>query len=199
MDRRKFLAEMGGWSLAALLGTLEFGDREAKADGGGFVSPGFQRKVVPGACIQASTDTEKTLAAVLDTVVPGAETDPEGTAGAVEACSLNVLLDSTFPFLQYADLFAGMIDQISQDLHGSPFLALAYPQRIEVLVAAVDKVPLLRLAYRAIRSAFFGGAYNGIGLDYVGYPGPNLGYRHIAEFSFRAPVCEELTADGRMP
>ena len=135
----------------------------------------------------------------LDTVVPGPQTDPEGSPGAVEACSLNVLLDSTFPFLQYADLFAGMIDQISNDTHGSPFIALPYQQRIDVLVAAVDKVPLLRLAYRAIRSAFFGGAYNGIGLDYVGYPGPNLGYRSIPEFSFRKAVCQELTADGRMP
>ena len=76
---------------------------------------------------------------------------------------------------------------------------MPYQQRIDVLVAAVDKVPLLRLAYRAIRSAFFGGAYNGIGLDYVGYPGPNLGYRSIPEFSFRKAVCQELTADGRMP
>lgn len=54
-----------------------------------------------------------------------------------------------------------------------------------MLVRAEDKLPLLRLAYRAIRSAFYGGAYNGVGLDYLGYPGPNLGYRHLPECSFR--------------
>ena len=70
---------------------------------------------------------------------------------------------------------------------------------MDVLVAVQETMPLLRLAYRAIRSAFFGGAYNGVGLDYVGYPGPNLGYRHVPEFSFRTPVCQELTTDGRMP
>jgi len=194
-----FLQTMSGWSLGALLAAMQASDRQARADGVGYVSPGFQRKPVPGACIQPQTSTEQTLAAVLDTVVPGPQTDPEGSPGALEACSLNVLLDSTFPFLQYADLFAGMIDQISIDAHGVPFVALAYAQRLEVLAAAAEKIPLLRLAYRAIRSAFFGGAYNGVGLDYVGYPGPNLGYRHVPECSFRTPVCQELTSDGRMP
>ncbi len=194
MNRRQFFERMGGWSLATLLSAVA-----ARADDAPYETPGFLRKPVPGACLQPGTDTEKTLAAVLDAIVPGPTTDPEGTAGAVEACSLNVLLDATFPFLHYADMFATIIDGQAQDLHGAPFLQLTQDQRVDVLVAVQDTVPLLRLAYRAIRSAFFGGAYNGIGLDYVGYPGPNLGYRHVPEFSFRAPVCQELTADGRMP
>lgn len=194
MDRRRFMERMGGWSLATLLSAVA-----ARADEAEFATPGFLRPPVPNACIPAATDTERTLTAVLDAIVPGPQTDPEGTPGAVEACSLNVLLDATFPFLQYADMFATIIDSQSQDLHGGPFLSLTQDQRVDVLVAVQDTLPLLRLAYRAIRSAFFGGAYNGVGLDYVGYPGPNLGYRHIPESSFRAPVCRELTTDGRMP
>jgi len=197
MDRRDFLRTAGGGALATILQAVAGGF--AKAAGTGFAGLPFARDPLPGACLLPLGDVQATLAAMLDTVVPGPTTDPEGTAGALEACSMNILLDGSFPFRQYADLFALALDGIASDAHGAAFVELAYPQRLDVLMTAQEQLPMLRLAFKAVRSAFFGGAYNGVGLRYVGYPGPNLGWRHVPEASFRAPVCRERTEAGCMP
>jgi hypothetical protein len=199
LDRRKFLARCGRWSVAVLLGSIGYHLGRAEEGLDEFTSPGFPRPPLPGACLEPVGTLEKTLAAVVDTVVPGTTTDPEGHPGALESCALNLLLDDFYPFRSYASLIVSLVDAIGQQLHASTFLDADYQQRLEVLIKAQEDLPVLRLAYRAIRSAFYGGAYNGIGLDFVGYPGPNLGYRHLPEASFRLPVCKELTEDGWMP
>jgi len=168
-------------------------------EGGEFESPGFMRPVVPGACVQPSTPAEKTLAAMVDTVVPGGGTDPDGSPGALEACAMNLLQDDFYPFKAYATVIAALMDQLAQDGYGKDFVGLPYDQRLAVVVKSQESLPVLRLAYRAIRSAYYGGAYNGVGLDELGYPGPNLGYRHIKEASFRVQVCKEMTGEGWMP
>jgi hypothetical protein len=193
LDRRRFLKEAGAWALGMLAGAAAL-DRSALAD-----PRVYPRAPLPGACVVAGTDAERTLAALLDTVVPGADADPTGAPGALDACALNLLLDDAYPFRGYAPLIATLMDQTATKAHGKPFVELAYEQRLDVLVRAEDTLPLLRLAYRAIRSAFYGGAYNGVGLDYLGYPGPTLGYRHLADFSFRRPVCREASATGWLP
>ena len=194
-SRRRFFETAGAWSLRLLCGSVAFRAAAAAADG----KLPFGRAVVPGACIPPGTTTEITLASILDTVVPGQSTDPDGAAGAVEACAMNLLVDDAYPFRGYADLLVGLMDSLSVAKGGEAFVALDYDARLEVLVEAQEVLPLLRLAYRAIRSAFYGGAYNGVGLSYVGYPGPNLGYRHLPEFSFRKPVCKERSDTGWMP
>lgn len=196
LDRREFLREMGTWSLGLLVGGAAM---EARSNAGGFVSRGFGRPPLPGACIQPETTTEKTLAAVLDTVVPGKETDPDGDPGALEACAMNLMVDEYYPFRSYADLFAALFDQLSTGDFGKAFVDLDFEQRLSIVVKVQEQMPLLRLAYKAIRSAFYGGSYNGVGLDFLGYPGPNLGYRHVPESSFRKPVCKERTEKGWMP
>jgi hypothetical protein len=195
MDRRDFLRHSGAWALGTMLGAVA----ESVARASEWTFQGFSRPALPGACLPAGSDVEKTLAAILDTVVPGPSSDPDGSPGAVEACAMNLLLDDFFPFRQYAGFFAGMADQLANDAHAVPFASLPLPQRVEVLVQAQEMLPLLRLAFRAIRSAFFGGAYNGVGFDYVGYPGPNLGWRHVELCSFRRAVCRERTTTGWMP
>ncbi len=197
MDRRDFLRAAGSGALAAILQAVAGG--WAKAAEAGFAGLPFARDPLPGACLLPLGDVQATLAAMLDTVVPGPATDPEGTAGALEACSMNILLDGSFPFRQYADLFAMALDGIAAEAHGGTFVELAYPQRLDVLMTAQEQLPMLRLAFKAVRSAFFGGAYNGVGLRYVGYPGPNLGWRHVPEASFRVAVCRERTDTGWMP
>jgi len=196
MERREFFRKSGGWALGIVLGSVA--ESLARADQA-WTFAGFARPALPGACLPPVTDVEKTLAAVLDTVVPGKESDPEGAPGAVEACAMNILLDGYFPFKPYTDFFANVVDQLAGDAYGKPFAQLPLPQRVEVLVQAQDSLPLLRLAFRAIRSAFFGGAYNGLGFDYVGYPGPNVGWRHLPESSFRRAMCKERTETGWMP
>jgi hypothetical protein len=196
LGRRAFLYKACIWSAGAAM--AGFATRLA-GDECGFTSPGFSRPVLPNACIRTATDTEHTLALLVDTVVPGPETDPDGAPGALESCASNLLADDYYPFRAYAESLASIINVQAQGDFGKPFAELAYKQRLSVLVAAQESLPILRMVYRAIRSAFFGGAYNGVGLSYLGYPGPNLGYRHIPEASFRRAVCRELTTTGWMP
>jgi len=198
MDRRTFLAESGCWSLGVILGSLA-GSRALQAAEATFIAPPFGRKPLPGACMQPGDKVEKTLAAVLETVVPGKATDPDGEPGAVEACALGVLMDSSFPFRPYASILATVLDNLAITRGGTVFAKASADDRIAVLLQAQEQLPMLRLAFRAVRAAFFGGAYNGVGFDYVGYPGPNLGYRHLPQCSFRKPVCKEMTDTGWLP
>ena len=164
-----------------------------------FNSPGFTRTPLPGACLQPETETEKILAAVVDTVIPGADLDPDQAPGGMDSCALNLLFDDYYPFRAQAGVLASLMNLVSQGEYSKNFLEITYEQRIQVLLKAEEEMPILRLAYRAIRSAFYGGAYNGVGLEYLKYPGPNLGYRHIPQASFRKPVCKEMTETGWMP
>ncbi len=197
IDRREFMARLGRWSLGVVVSAAS--PRLLWAEGGGFKSPGFPRTPVPGACLEPATAVEKTLAAIVDTVVPGPDSDPEGAPGALEACAMNLLADDFYPFKTYAGIITSMMDQLGFANHNGAFVDLTYEQRLAVLVEAQQTLPVLTLAFRAIRSAFYGGAYNGVGLDFLEYPGPNLGYRHLAEASFRKAVCEEMTDTGWMP
>lgn len=201
VERRRFLSDLGGWALRTLVGGVALSHAAARADDPRFRTPGFTRKPLPGGCITPAGPVEQGLAAILDTVVPGPETDPSGDPGALEACAMNLMVDSAYPFRQYASTFVGIVDSLAHDGAGGPtvFADLSHEARLAVLVEAQEVLPILRLAFRAIRSAFYGGAYNGVGLDLLGYPGPNLGYRHIREASFRVPVCTELTATGSLP
>jgi hypothetical protein len=195
-DRRTFLKKMGQTVVGLLIAAAGAGAVKAAGE---FLSPGFTRPSLPNACMQPVGIVEETLAAMVDTLIPGPDTDPDGTPGGLESCAINLLLDDQYPFREQAQALAGLMDLLSLSNHGSSFIDLTYENRVDILVKVQEEMPLMRLAYRAIRSAFYGGAYNGIGLDYLGYPGPNLGYRHIPEASFRRPVCKEKTETGWMP
>ena len=201
--RRELLCGMGAaGALGALgaLGPLAAVSRalrlaRAAGDGAGYPAP-----PIPGACVAPQSATQETLVALLQAVVPGPELDPDGAPGAVEACALNLMVDGFYPFREAAPLIVGLLDELSRRGHGgATFVELQPAQREEILAQAQEQLGLIRLAYRAIRSAFYGGAYNGVGLAYLGYPGPNLGYRHMEPCSFRAPVCTERTSEGWMP
>lgn len=201
LDRRQFLKRSGRWAMGVLLaagggyGLIRAGQDDFEP----FAAPPFPRPPLDGACLQPVTDAEKVLAAVVDTVVPGSETDPTGDPGALEACALNLMLDEFYPFKTYADLIVTVVNQAAQNQYQDTFLAGTYEQRLAVLLDAQEALPVLRLAFRAIRSAFYGGAYNGVGLTYVNYPGPNLGFRHLPEFSFGKAMSQEESDTGWMP
>ncbi len=195
-DRRAFLHKMGGWSLGLLLGSMAAQQVLSASE---FQSPGFTRAPLPNACMTPEGETEQILAEVVNTIVPGAEIDPTGAPGGLDACAVNMLLDGNYPFKEQAAALATLMDLTAKGEYQKTFLECSYDQRLQVLLQAELSMPLLTMAYRAIRSAFFGGAYNGVGLDYMKYPGPNLGYRHIEECSFRRAVCQEMTKDGWMP
>jgi hypothetical protein len=200
LDRRTFLSRCGQWSLGVLLAAAGYHVGRADEDGlEPFVAPPFPRPPLAGACLQPVTDVEKVLAAVVDTVVPGGDSDPAGDPGALEACALNLMLDEYYPFKGYADLIVTVVNQAAQPEFQTDFLGATYEQRLQVLLGAQEALPVLRLAFRAIRSAFYGGAYNGVGLTYVNTPGPNLGFRHLPEFSFGQAMSAEVSDTGWLP
>ena len=92
LSRRKFMKH----SLGFLLATAAYGS--GLAETAKYASPGWTRPILEGACLQASSEAERTLAAVVDTVVPGPSLDPDGDPGGLEACSLNLMFDEYYPF-----------------------------------------------------------------------------------------------------
>ena len=152
-----------------------------------------------GACHQAVTTEEKTVAAIVDTVVPGRQSDPEGDPGAIDSCAVNLIYDEFWPFVSALPLILSLVNNLASDLHSKTFLECDLKQRTQVLAQAETKLPLIRLAYRFIRSAFYAVNFNMVGAGYLSWPGPNLGYLDHEEFSFRKPVSKELTKDGNLP
>lgn len=156
-------------------------------------------KPLEGACHLPTTDEEKVVAAIVDTVVPGADSDPDGLPGAPESCALNLIYDAFYPFVQVMPALLLIVQQLSDNDYNKKFIDLDLDERTKVLQKAEETLPLIRLAYRFIRSAFYASTYNYRGGNYLRWPGPNLGYTDHPEFSFGKAVSKELTRDGNLP
>jgi len=152
-----------------------------------------------GACFEPSSEEERVIALLVDTVVPSAATDPDGVPGALDCCALNLIYDAFFPFQDYLGLIIPALKALAEQDFGRAFVDCDLEQRTEVLRQAEETVPIIRLAYRFIRSTFYGAAYTMRGTEYMGWPGPNLGYLDHPELSFREALADELTDDGNLP
>ena len=145
------------------------------------------------------TDDQHVVAAIIDTVVPGAETDPSGAPGALEAGALNLIYDRFYPALDYLDSVIFLVERTAIQEFSASFEDLDLEQRQQVLLAAQETLPFLRHLYRFIKSVFFADLHGGVGSDYVDFPGPNLGYVEHPDFSFRRPMSQEKSDDGNLP
>ncbi len=197
-SRRDFLQTAGkatfGTALAAALFHGALGELYAKVR-----YPRPDHEPVKGACAQPVSDEEKTVAAVVDTVVPGPESDPDGYPGALDSCALNLIYDEFYPFVSALPFLLAMVNKKADNKYSVKFVALDLAKRTEILKEAEDALPLMRLAYRFIRSAFYAANYNMVGAKHFGWPGPNLGYVEHADFTFGRAVSKELTKDGNLP
>jgi hypothetical protein len=198
IDRRAFLrlASGGtvGTALAALLCRGPFGQALASVE---YPQPDHQP--LEGACVEAQSAEERTVAAIVDTIVPGRTSDPAGGPGALDSCALNLIYDDFFPFASNLPLILPLVDGLATDLFAKPFVDCALGERTEVLRRAEEMLPFIRLAYRFIRSTVYAGNYNYVGTTYLDWPGPNLGYVDHPDFSFGEPLSDELTLDGNLP
>lgn len=199
MDRRRFLSLVaqtciGGSTLGAVLaGKNALGDEPPPYPGG------FTREATPGFAAEPETDKQRTVAAIVDTVVPGPESDPAGGPGALEAGALNLIYDRFYPAWDYLDSVVVLVDHTARQEFSATFEELELEQREQVLLEAQELLPFLRHLYRFIRGVFFADLHSGTGSDYLGFPGPNLGYIEHPDFSFRRPMSEELSDDGNLP
>ena len=184
LSRREFIVRIGKYSLILALPLPGCG------------SPA--KKESAPACLAALTHEEKTFSALADTVVPGGKSDPSGAPGAVEACALNLIYDDKMPIVSVASLLVGLLDGAAQDLYQRNFVDLNLEERTQAVQESEKRLPLLGYLLQLIRAAFYDGYISDVGLKYLGYPGPNLGYVDLG-FSFGEKMSEELTADGNLP
>ena len=198
LDRRRFLELAGKVTFGGAVAAAIFRGpmRELWA---GVKLPSPDHTPLAGACHKAETTEEMTVAAIVDTVVPGRQSDPSGAPGAIDSCALNLIYDEFWPFVSAMPLILSLVNNLASDDYSKTFLECDLEERTRVLAQAEDKLPLIRLAYRFIRSAFYAVNYNMVGGSYLNWPGPNLGYKDHPEMSFRQPVSKELTKDGNLP
>ena len=152
----------------------------------------------PAGCIDPETDSEHTLAAFVDTVVPGFDSDPDHAPGALDACGLNVVYDPALPLAPLAGLLTMTLDGFARSLHGASFADLSLAEREEVVAETELDLPELTLAIRLARTAFYGAQYSDVAERWLGVLGPNLGYMDD-DFSFVEPQSDEMTDDGNLP
>ena len=197
-SRRAFLKTAGKVTFGAAMATAMFhgplGELYARVR---FPKP--DHDPLKGACAQAMTADEKTVAAIVDTVVPGPASDPDGYPGALDTCALNLIYDEFYPFVSALPFLLALVNKKADNTYGVKFVELDLVKRTAVLKESESALPLMRLAYRFIRSAFYAANYNMVGAQHFGWPGPNLGYTEHADFTFNKAVSKELTKDGNLP
>jgi len=196
--RRQFLELAGkgtfGAALAAAIFTGPLRELYAKVK-----YPDPDHEPLQGACVDPLTDDEKKVAAIVDTVVPGKDVDPDGIPGARESCALNLIYDEFYPFVQALPFMLLLVDTKASALYSKKFMECTFKERTKVLQEAEETLPLIRLAYRFIRSTFYASTYNMVGAAHLNWPGPNLGYTEHPDFTFGKPLSRELTKDGNLP
>ena len=184
-SRRELLALLGRGALASALWPLS----------GGCAS---EARSTPRGCVEPGTDAERTLAAFVETVVPGYASDPEGAPGALDACGLNVLLDPALPLAPLVGLLAMTLDGASRLAYGAAFHEMGWYAREQILAEVELDMPELTLAIRLARSAFYAAQHSDVAERWLGVLGPNLGYLDEG-FSFVEPQADEMTDDGNLP
>jgi|GEM_PF-1517679 len=144
------------------------------------------------------TDDEKTVYAICETILPGSNLDPTGAPGAIDVGTMNVVYDNFYPAAQYIPLAITLVNSLAKSLYGSKFYNLNLDQRTAILENVESETQVIELLYKFIKVPFYVGMISDLGTQYMGYPGPNLGYRD-QDFSFYTKMSEEMTPDGNLP
>ncbi len=144
------------------------------------------------------TADEKTVYALCDTVLPGRTSDPSGAPGAVDAGTMDFAYDKFYGVVQEFPLVLPLFNAEAQKQYGKPLYELDLAQRTTVLQNSETLLGLIDQIYMFLKGPFYIGMISTLGLEYMGDPGPNLGYRN-QDFSFYKPMSTEITSDGNLP
>jgi len=139
------------------------------------------------------------MVALVDTVLPGCDSDPEGIPGALEAGALELIHDPYFGVEQYLSLLRISVNVSSFFRYFKRFASLDLEQRTRVLAGLERLVPEINLFFKFVRLAYYSAPRSDVGFGPLDYNGPNLGYIDHPDFSFRDPVCPEMTDEGNLP
>ncbi len=143
------------------------------------------------------TAVGRTVAAFVDTVVPGAWRDPEGSPGGLDVSAPALFFDPTLPAAEFVGVLAGFLDLVAMGLvEGETFATLSVEDRDEALQRATESLDLVELAIQLAKLAWFATETAGCVL---GYPGANPGWIDDEDFSFGVAMAVEITVDGNYP
>lgn len=189
IDRRQFFKWIGRISVLAAM--FELVDQ---------VSCGSVPQTAQPAstCMQPQTEDEKIIYAMCDTILPGMSSDPTGAPGAVDACTMDVVYDKFYGIIQVISPVLLIINAEAKNNEGRNFYELNLDQRTTVLKSVESMLGIIDQVYMFMKGPFYIGIISRLGLDYMGDPGPNLGYRD-QDFSFYKPMSQEMTSDGNLP
>ncbi len=142
---------------------------------------------------------EETLKAFADTIIPGPYSDPEGSAGGVEAGALEVLYDPYYGLKPFIGLLCRNLNRTSIWWYRKLFKDLDLGQRTAIVLFK-DNFSLIKLLYEnaemLVKLAFYGAIINDVGTDYISFPGPAPGYY---DYSFNEQFAQPQTENGNLP
>ncbi|MGB9735797.1 MAG: gluconate 2-dehydrogenase subunit 3 family protein [bacterium] len=189
LDRREFFKWLGRMSIAvSMFGLLD------QISCGTVSQPTGQSSLY----MQPITDDEKTVYALCDTIIPGSSSDPTGAPGAVDVGTMDFVYDKFYGVVQNLPVILPLINAEANKQYGKPLYELNLEQRTNVLKNVESMLDIIDQIYMFIKGPFYIGIMSRAGLDYMGDPGPNLGYRND-DFSFNQPMSREMTVDGNLP
>jgi hypothetical protein len=138
----------------------------------------------------------ETMTAFADTIIPGPNSDPEGSVGGVDTGALEVLQDPVYGFEPFIGLLSISLNLTGLWWYGKLFKDLNLRQRSAIVLFKDDNA-LIKLIYQQaenlVKLAFYGAIINDQGTDYISFPGPFFGYY---DYSFNVKFADEATEDG---
>lgn len=140
------------------------------------------------------THEGRTIAAFVDTIVPGAHRDPTCAPGGLDVGAAALFFDSALPAAGLISAIVLLLDSVSGELYPSRQLVALIPVEREAVVERVRAtVDAMEFAIQLAKLAYFASPEAG---KHLGYPGANGGYLRDPTLSFRRPMARELTRDG---
>lgn len=203
VSRRQFV-QLATIALGALSGVVPGCDDPRPFPNDGGMDAGLDAPVMPDAGttglphLGGAPDTPdgRTIAAFVDTVIPGAFRDPTRAIGGIDVGAPALFFDPELPAVRLVPLLRLVLDGLAREVSGGRvFAAASFEQRDRALELGLMRLPELEFAVQLARLAFFSSREAGRAL---GYPGPNLGYVNDPDFSFRRPMAREITPDGNL-
>jgi hypothetical protein len=140
------------------------------------------------------TPEGRTIAAFVDTIVPGSHRDPTGAPGALDVDAAALFFDPDLPALPLVGVLAFALDGLAGPrFDGRQFVELVPAEREVVVEAALEATDLMAFAIQLAKLAYLSSPAAG---DHLGYPGANPGYVDHPDFSFGEAMASEITEDG---
>ncbi|MCC6808900.1 MAG: gluconate 2-dehydrogenase subunit 3 family protein [Deltaproteobacteria bacterium] len=176
LTRREFL-ELGAALSAFLAGCSKPAQRTTAPS---------ESAALPTLAGAPDTHEGQTIAAFVDTIVPGKHRDPDGSVGALDVGAGAVFFDPRLPAKDLVPLIVLALDSFAQESARRDFIELKPAKREEVLAEALEKIPQLGLAVQLAKLAYYSSKDGG---ELLGYPGANWGYVDDDNLSFNREMA----------